>query len=88
MYMALMAANGLSTSRRVCGLAALLILALLIDGAGSNSVWGGDTPPPESGPLKPDLLCPELESQANARTLPGLLPEADNFIADRLRTHS
>ena len=75
MDMALMAANGSSTSRRVCGLAALLILALLIDGAGSNSVWGGDTPPPEPGPLKSDVLCPELVSQANARTLP-----ADFFV--------
>jgi len=63
------------TSRRVSGLAAWLILALLIDGAGLNRVWGGDTPPPEPGPPKSDLLCPELESQANARTLP-----ADFFV--------
>jgi hypothetical protein len=53
----------------------LLTLALLIDAAGSNSVWGGETPPAETEPLKPDVLCPELESQANARTLP-----ADFFV--------
>jgi hypothetical protein len=50
MYMALMAANGSSTSRRVCGLAASLILALLIDGAGSNSVWAAIHYPRSQGP--------------------------------------
>ena len=53
----------------------MLTLALLIDAAGSNSVWGGETPPAETEPLKPDVLCPELEAQANARALP-----ADFFV--------
>jgi hypothetical protein len=53
----------------------LVTLALLIDGAGLNSVWGGETPPSETEPLKSDLLCPELEAQANARALP-----ADFFV--------
>lgn len=55
-------------------LAALLTLACLVDGAWNN-VWGGEKPPAEAPlakmePLKPDVLCPELEAQASARAVP------------------
>jgi hypothetical protein len=45
-------------------------LALLIAAAKSNTAWGGETPPSETEPLKTEVLCPELEAQANARALP------------------
>ena len=65
----------LPASGRLHGLAALFGLTLLIANMASNRVWGGETSPSETETLKPDVLCPELESQANARTLP-----ADFFV--------
>lgn len=55
--------------------AALLIFTLLICGAGSNSLWGEEAPTSETAVLKSEVLCPELEAQANARALP-----ADFFV--------
>ena len=63
------------TSRRIGRRTALLGLALLIDVIGSHYVRAGETPPAETEPLKSDVLCAELETQANARAVP-----ADFFV--------
>jgi hypothetical protein len=54
---------------------ALFILTLLICSAGSNSARGEEAPTSETAVLKSEVLCPELEAQANARALP-----ADFFV--------
>ena len=64
-----------SRRRRAGRLATLLSLVFLIDGAWWNCGWGGETTPAKTEPLKPDLLCSELEAQANDRALP-----ADFFV--------
>jgi hypothetical protein len=50
--------------------AALLASTLLLCDA-----WAEETPPSDTATLKPEVLCPELETQANARALP-----ADFFV--------
>jgi hypothetical protein len=60
--------------RRIGQMAVMLSFALLIDAVGSGA-RGGETRPPQPEPLKSDVLCAELETQAIARTLP-----ADFFV--------
>jgi hypothetical protein len=55
--------------------AILLGLALLITDFSWNSAWGGETHPAGTVTLKSDVLCSEMEAQANARSLP-----ADFFV--------
>jgi soluble lytic murein transglycosylase-like protein len=59
---------------------ALLAWALLICEVELSSLWAEDTPPSgeetsDTAILKPEILCSELEAQANARALP-----ADFFV--------
>jgi len=60
--------------RHVGALVALLVVALLSDAAGSNEAWG-DISSAKTEPVEVDVLCLELEAQANARALP-----ADFFV--------
>ena len=62
-------------SRLRYGFAVLLAATLRVCDAGLSALCSEEGPSPDKAVLKPDVLCPELEAQANARALP-----ADFFV--------